>query len=345
MNPELITQDEMLLIPATEISDLIKLEANPLVSVIMLAYNHQRFIAEAIEGILKQKCSFAFEVLIGEDCSADGTRGICLSYQRRYPQLIRLITAEKNVGGSRNFFRLCARARGRYLAFCEGDDYWCDEYKLEKQGRMFDSQPGMSLCFSRCGVCREDQADLITEWYPRREAVRYEVEDFISTRVMANACTVCVKREVVSCLPKFMADSAIGDWPFFVLALLEGHAGYIPERLGVYRIHAKGAWASATAERRYEGFKAINRLLRMYVGSRYYRCFDTSLAKAYFQYAERSCVGSGRYGFFAVMSSLKRCPVPVWRAGRTLIAFLLHVGFPKIYAGLLAANVIKRMQH
>ena len=291
-----------------------------------------------------QRCDFPFELLIGEDCSTDRTRAICQTYQSRYPQILRIITTDHNVGAHKNFFRLSARARGRYLAFCEGDDYWCDENKLEKQVRLLDSHPDMNLCFSRAGICHGDCEKVVTEWYPRREKHCYAIEDFISGRVSPATCTVCIKREVLSRLPRFMEDGPLGDWPLFVQALVRGYAGYIPEPLAVYRLHPNGLWSSVTAEKRYEGFKVSNRLLRTHFGSRYEKHFDTSLARAYCNYAERSCMQSGIYGISVVITALNRSPVPLWRAGRGLIVFLMHVGFPKIYARLLAENVIRRMQ-
>lgn len=339
-----ISHEDMMSIPAREVSDLSKLTDNPVVSVVMTAYNHDKYIAQAIEGVVMQRCDFPIELLIGEDCSTDRTREICQQYQHRYPQNIRLITSDHNVGAAKNWLRICARAHGRYVALCDGDDYWCDERKLEKQVQMLDNHPGMNLCFSRVGIWRENVNKVVTEWYPKGEKPRYPLEDFIANQVVAITCTVCLKRDVFSKLPRLIVDGAMGDWPLFVLALVGGYAGYISEPLAVYRVHPNGVWQSANAEKRYEGFKAMNRLLRFHLGRKYDKYFDTSLAKAYCQYAEKSCVGSGTYGFFAVVTALKQSPVPLWRAGPTLVAFLAHVGFPQIYARLLATNVIKRMQ-
>src|ERR1700719_3562213 len=108
-----------------EYVDSHRLVKDPLISVVMLAYNHERYLAEAIEGVVRQETSFAVELLIGEDCSTDGTRKVALSYQERFPEMIRVITSERNVGMHENLARLFAAARGRYIAFCEGDDYWC----------------------------------------------------------------------------------------------------------------------------------------------------------------------------------------------------------------------------
>lgn len=105
----------------------------PFVSVKTITYNHEKFIAQCIEGIMMQKTNFAFEYIIGEDCSTDSTMEIVQEYARRYPDVIRIITAEKNVGAVENDNRTDRACRGKYVAFCEGDDFWTDPYKLQKQ--------------------------------------------------------------------------------------------------------------------------------------------------------------------------------------------------------------------
>src|ERR1039458_10809109 len=98
--------------PPSESSDSARLVTNPVVSVIMVTYKHERYLAEAIEGVIRQKTSFPVELLIGEYCSTDATREIALSYQKRFPEMIRVITSEHNVGAHENFVRLIAAAHG-----------------------------------------------------------------------------------------------------------------------------------------------------------------------------------------------------------------------------------------
>jgi len=105
----------------------------PMVSVVCITYNHGRFIREAIESFLMQETNFKVEILIGEDCSTDGTREIVFDYKKKYPDLIRVITSDPNVGMKANGFRTLNAARGKYIALFEGDDYWEDPYKLENK--------------------------------------------------------------------------------------------------------------------------------------------------------------------------------------------------------------------
>lgn len=129
-----------------EISDPAVLAIQPLVSVLMLAYRHERFLAEAIEGVIAQVCDFPIELIIAEDCSPDGTLAIARAYQELHPHLIRIITGDKNVGMHANWARSVPSARGKYIAFCEGDDYWHHPHKLQMQIDLMSAHPEMTFC-------------------------------------------------------------------------------------------------------------------------------------------------------------------------------------------------------
>ena len=105
----------------------------PIVSVRSSVYNHAPYIRECIEGVLMQKTDFPFEYIIGEDFSTDGTREIVMEYAEKYPHIIRVLTADQNVGGKANGVRCIRSCRGKYIAICEGDDCWTDPGKLKRQ--------------------------------------------------------------------------------------------------------------------------------------------------------------------------------------------------------------------
>lgn len=129
-----------------EISNPAVMDVRPLVSVHMLAFRHERFIAKAIEGVASQVCTFPIELIIAEDCSPDATLAIAMEYQRRYPHLIRIITGDRNVGMLANSARSLPAARGKYVAFCEGDDFWHHPRKLQLQIDLMSANPDMAFC-------------------------------------------------------------------------------------------------------------------------------------------------------------------------------------------------------
>lgn len=136
-------------IPCIETSDAEKLCKHPVVSVHMITYNHEPYIRQAIESVLMQKTDFEFELVIGEDCSQDKTREICFEYQKKYPDKVRVLWWHENVaklGG--NGCRVRARCRGKFIAFCEGDDYWIDDNRLKKQVNLINKY-GAGLCVGK----------------------------------------------------------------------------------------------------------------------------------------------------------------------------------------------------
>jgi len=119
----------------------------PIVSVCSITYNHEKYISEAIDSFLMQETDFPFEILIGEDCSTDGTRKIIDAYIEKYPNIIKLITAENNVGMIQNIKRTFEASIGFYIAFCEGDDYWTDTKKLQIQIDEMKKYPSIDISF------------------------------------------------------------------------------------------------------------------------------------------------------------------------------------------------------
>lgn len=120
-----------------------------LVSVFVITYNHEKFIAKAIDSALMQKCDFNFEIVIGEDCSTDRTKEIVINYQKKYPDIIKPIFNTINIGPSENAKNVLKACEGDYIAMLEGDDYWTDPFKLQKQVDFLESNREYSLCCHR----------------------------------------------------------------------------------------------------------------------------------------------------------------------------------------------------
>lgn len=135
-------------VAAVEYSDETRLCSSPMVSVITTTYLHEKYLSQAIEGVLAQQKNFEIELIIGEDCSPDGTLKIALDYQRRHPDIVRVVTSEANVGARQNGYRCGKLCRGRYVAFCDGDDYWHDPKKLQKQVEYLETHPECGLVFT-----------------------------------------------------------------------------------------------------------------------------------------------------------------------------------------------------
>lgn len=134
-------------VPCNETSDATRLCANPVVSVLLITYNHADNIRAAIEAVMMQKTDFPYELIIGEDASSDGTREICFEMQRKHPDRIRVLWSEANVYAMNGNIRRVFRAvRGEFLACCEGDDRWVDPNKLQRQVELMRANPNIGIC-------------------------------------------------------------------------------------------------------------------------------------------------------------------------------------------------------
>ena len=118
------------------------------VSVCMVTYNQKKYIAQAIDSVLMQKTNFKFELVIGDDASTDGTTDIVRQYAQKYPDIIRPILHEENVGPGKNSISIYETVKTEYVAVCDGDDYWTDEYKLQKQVDFLDKNPDFNVVFT-----------------------------------------------------------------------------------------------------------------------------------------------------------------------------------------------------
>ncbi len=141
----------------------------PLVSVKMITYNHAAFIDRAIRGVLQQKTIFPFELVIGEDYSTDGTRDTVFKYQKQYPDMIRVVTSDHNVGATKNSYRTLKACKGKYVAYCEGDDFWQHDGKLQKQADYLKSHPECGILSSSYDVYYSRTKKLVKDYVKYRK--------------------------------------------------------------------------------------------------------------------------------------------------------------------------------
>jgi len=238
--------------PWTEVSDPAVLLKNPLVSVCMVTYNHAPYIAQAIEGVLQQETSFPIELIIGEDCSTDRTREIVLNFQRKYPNIIRVITSLKNVGANKNVERTRIACRGKYIAFCDGDDYWHDPYKLRKQVDYLEDHPKCGLVYSSYDVhhCKSNKTIKDFIRYRKWEIIKNpKLTDYFiklknkgGSRVGILTCTVMVRRNIYEQIIEsdpYLHKSGnflMGDIQMWAELINIAEVHYIPESMATYNI-------------------------------------------------------------------------------------------------------------
>jgi glycosyltransferase involved in cell wall biosynthesis len=211
------------------------------VSVALWTYNHEQFIAQAIESVLMQQTDFEYELIIGEDCSTDGTRAIVVEYFRKYPERIRPLLHEHNVGGAANSIAVLNSCRGQYIALLDGDDYLTDPLKLQKQVEFLEVHPECSMCFHDVIVMSEDQQRESHRFCSPGQKQFSTLEDLLEKNFIPT-CSVVYRSGLVNKLPPWYYELSLGDWPLHVLHAQTGPIGYLDQTMGVYRLHRGGLW-------------------------------------------------------------------------------------------------------
>lgn len=226
-----------------------------LVNICMITYNHAPYISQSIEAILSQVTNFDFQLVIGEDCSSDGTREICRGFEERFPGKIKLVTSSANVGMSKNFLRTYQACEGKYIAFCEGDDYWTDVYKLQKQVDFLEANLGYCACFhnvqmseERTGTLKSERTSESDNWILHKSLSKasFDTNDLLGPWFIPSLSVMFVNYSDFE-LPGWFHNCPFGDLPFMLLLSLRGNFKYLDEVMGVYRIHDSGATASHKA--------------------------------------------------------------------------------------------------
>ena len=212
----------------------------PLVSVYLITYNHAKYIRQAIEGILVQKTSFDWNLIIADDFSTDGTKEILLEYEEKLPDIIRLILQNKNVGPAQNFIDLIATPESKYIAYLEGDDYWTSPFKLQKQVDYLETRPRIFGCFHDVIVVDENNNLIKDNYYhPPREI--FNQSDSLTYGGAYCTGSLMFRSSVLNNVPKWFLNSP-SDYALDLLIAEFGDIAHIGENLGAYRIHKGGTW-------------------------------------------------------------------------------------------------------
>ncbi len=215
----------------------------PLVSVHLLTYNHAKFIAQSIESVVNQQTNFPFEIVIGDDHSTDGTSQIVNQYAAKYPDLIKVVRGKTNGGPQPNSIRILENSQGKYMAALEGDDYWIDPLKIQKQADFMEQNPDFAICFTNTRVEFFENNEEPYLLNSNIEKDVFELKDLIAeTEVwfMGTATLFYTMSSIFPVQPWFHKTKS-GDIPMIMLAARHGKIKYLPDVTAAYRRHAAGA--------------------------------------------------------------------------------------------------------
>lgn len=207
-------------------------------SVWMITYNHEKYIAQAIESVMNQETTFSYDLVIGEDCSTDSTRAICLAYQEKYPNQIKILQHQTNVGIHKNVVLTLEACKGQYIALLEGDDYWTDAHKLQKQLDFLDANQNFVMCY---------QKTLQIDETPDSEKITNEndkpvtgMEEILSRGWFMRTGSIMFRNGLLGEIPPWYYDYPSTDYMLHILLAKHGKIGFLNEVTSVYRRHEGG---------------------------------------------------------------------------------------------------------
>ena len=218
----------------------------PSVAIFMVTYNHEKYIRQAVKSIVEQKTNFPYMLFIGEDCSTDNTRSICIELQQKYPEKITLLLHEKNIGALQNaaqVYKACVEY-GKYTAICEGDDYWTDKNKLQKQVDFLEQNPDFNICCHRAMYLNEK-----TKVLKPPKALKHSVftQEDVANHNFVQTLTEVFRNSAWKGLPKEYFNSISGDYFVNMMLSENGKIKYLPDVMAVYRQQQSGSWHSLDA--------------------------------------------------------------------------------------------------
>jgi len=223
--------------------------ATPKVSVLLVTYNHEKYIREAIDSLLMQETDFDFEIVVADDHSLDSTRAIIDGYRTGNHDL-RVLASERNVGITRNYQRGFKACRGEYVAVLEGDDYWTSPIKLKTMVEFLETHQECVFCFHR--FLRRVEASTTSSVHPpfeiTNEFALHTAAQLAKGNFVGNFSACVYRREVIDRLDPALFEMKVYDWMLNIAVAQEGMIGYIPVIMSVYRAHPAGVWSGKTPD-------------------------------------------------------------------------------------------------
>ena len=230
-----------------------------IVTIQCLVYNHESFLRQCLDGFVMQKTSFRFEVIVHDDASTDGSAAIIREYADKYPEIIKPIFETENLYSKRDgsLRRVMYRnTRGKYVAICEGDDYWTDPYKLQKQVDFLESHPDYVMCSHRFNQYIEDKKLLEEDDDKDFQGADYDLKNLIGGKWLTQTLTLMFRRSALD-LQHFESYGMSMDIILMYELLRNGKGYCLPDIMAVYRYHGGGVWSEVSLnQRRLVEFKA-----------------------------------------------------------------------------------------
>lgn len=246
----------------------------PLVTIRCTVFNHEPYLRQCLDGFVMQKTNFKFEVWVHDDASTDGSPAIIKEYAEKYPDIIKPYFEKENQYSNHydSFQEITYSPQfllGKYIAMCEGDDYWIDPLKLQKQVDYLEEHPDCTMCCNRTKLYSEKKHTYIGENYCYNHDSIVKVKDVIyRSGLFISTCSIIYRKEIRNNYPDYCRKCAVGDYPLQIMAAMKGRIYYFNDAMSVYRIDNPNSWMKKQKWHSVENsnLKRINSMIRMFNG-------------------------------------------------------------------------------
>ncbi|MCC3869510.1 glycosyltransferase [Terrisporobacter mayombei] len=239
-----------------------------MVSISCITYNHEKYIEQTIQSFLMQKTNFKYEILIHDDASTDSTPEIIKKYHKKYPNIIKPLLQKENQWSKGvtiiNYTFNHKRAKGKYIALCEGDDYWTDPYKLQKQIEYMESNANCSLCTHAVDIIDENSEEIMNIIRPKNSNSRIDSREFIAGGGMfIGTNSIVYRKRLMDNPPDWYFDAPVGDYPLQIFLAINGEVYYMDESMATYRVGVPGSWSNRVyfSKDRIKHFSRVSKML------------------------------------------------------------------------------------
>lgn len=244
----------------------------PLVTVRCLVYNHEPYLRQCLDGFVMQKTNFAFEAIVHDDASTDNSVAIIREYAEKYPDIIKPIYETENQYRKGTIGQIMDNAvspSSKYIAMCEGDDYWTDPNKLQKQVDFLETHPEYTMVCNRTKLYSEQKKKCIGENYCYNHDRFVKTKDVIyRSGLFISTCSIVYRKEIKDNYPDYCKQCVVGDYPLQIMAAMKGYIFYFDAIMSVYRVANSHSWMAnqewySISER---NLKRINSMIDMFNG-------------------------------------------------------------------------------
>jgi len=289
----------------------------PLVSICCLTYNHATFIVQAMDSFLMQRTIFPIEIIIHDDASTDNTADIIREYAVKDKRIITILQTENQYSKGINpaVKYLFPIARGKYIAACEGDDYWTDPFKLQKQVDFLEANPDYSISFHAAEHLDVNSGRKIIHRYKCKNGFRFfTAKDAIrKSGGFMTTNSMVFRTEFITHLPEWVINAPAGDFALSLLLASKGHIGYFDEIMSVYRRNVPGSMTShfyCNLSNLSKLIKNTNKMLfgfNKYTKRKHMVLISISIIKNYIGYYKHFICSSGNFVMAKILQYTKKC--------------------------------------